>query len=157
MAAGKNQQGLRGLLGPSGRAQQSFLYWPGQAERCSLPPVTAISLPPGKTTPTIGQEAEARRAQSPWEGSYEQELSSAHPSIHANRTPGWQGPELFQSPESITDLGLCKAVNRQEKVSTFTIRETGISKQRWWCMPIALALGSQGYEGAGVLGKPELS
>lgn len=70
---------------------------------------------------------------------------------------GGKGRSYSIAQSRLWNLGLCKAVNRQEKVSTFTTRETGISKQKWWRMPIALALGSQGYEGAGVLGKPELS
>lgn len=142
LAARRNQQGLGGLLGASGRPQQSSLHWPGQAERCSLPPVTAIFLPPGKTTPTIGHEAEARRAWSlgtillTGRGRSKKSLvplgrilltGTKHcPPFHSCKYD--QRPQLFHSPESITDSGLCKAVNRQEKLSTFTTRETAIFK-----------------------------
>lgn len=69
--------------------------------------------------------------------------------------PEWQGLELFHTPESITDLGLCEAVIEQKKLSTFTTQETGISEQRWWRRPVAPALGNLGQERTGVLGQPE--
>lgn len=153
MAAGRNQQGLGGLLGASGRPQQSSLHWPGQAERCSLPPVTAIFLPPGKTTPTIGQEAEARRA---WSLERIQLTGTKHcPPLRSCKYD--QRPQLFHSPELTRVRDFARQLIDRRNSLHLQLEKLLFLKQRWWCMPIALELGSQGHEGAGVLGQPELA